>query len=79
MRFATGGQRATVMRIHNDSWIMRGADVRFLSCYPAEEESLFAPLTYLTIRPSAGPLPTVTTRGNVQFSVIEVDTRQVAG
>ena len=27
--------------------VSRGADVGFLSCFPAEEESLFPPLTYL--------------------------------
>ena len=80
VKFATGGQRATVMRVHNIDWTMRGADVRFLSCYPAEEESLFPPLTFLRCRaatPGAGA-PTVTTGSGVTFEVIDVETQQLA-
>ena len=80
VRFATGGQRATVMRIHNVDWTTRGADLRFLSCYPSEEESLFAPLTFLRYRPPADGAapPTVTTQSGVVFDVVDVETQQIA-
>ena len=80
VKFATGGQRATVMRVHNADWTMRGADLRFLSCYPAEEESLFPPLTFLRCRPAAAgaATPTVTTDSGVTFEVVDVETQQLA-
>ena len=77
MHFATGGARATVMRIHNLDWTERGADLRFLSCYPNEEESLYAPLAFLRCRAVDGPPPTVETAGGVTFSVLDVETRQL--
>ena len=75
--FATGGQRATVMRIHNTNWTSRGADVGFLSCFPAEEESLFPPLTYMECRPSADATPSVTTAGGVVLDVIDIEAKQL--
>ena len=78
VNFATGGQLATVMRIHNTNWTSRGADVRFLSCFPAEEESLFPPLTYMECRPDADAAPPVTTASGVVFSVIDIEAKQLA-
>ena len=75
--FATGGQRATVLRIVNTNWTMRGADVRFLSCFPGEEESLFPPLTYMRHRPAADATPSVTTASGVVFAVIDIEARQL--
>ena len=79
MGFATRGNsgHATVMRIHNTDWTQRGADLRFLSCYPGEEESLFPPLTYLRCREGQQPGASVTTAGGVVFSVVEIEARQL--
>ena len=56
---------------------MRGADVRFLSCFPGEEESLFPPLTYMMYRPAADATPSVTTASGVVFAVIDIEARQL--
>ena len=73
--FATGGQRALVMRIHNTSYVERGADLSFLSCFPHEEESLFPPFTYMKVKKTSGAPATVTTGGGVELKVLDIETQ----
>jgi len=78
VNYAAGGQRATVMRVHNTDWTMRGADVSFLSCFPGEEESLFPPLTFMKCRqPTADAASTATTASGVLLTVIDIEARQL--
>ena len=49
----------------------RGADLQYLSAFPAEKEILFPPLTYL--RPTG--VTRVFTSGHVTFTTIEVEPR----
>jgi hypothetical protein len=46
VQYATG-RHSVVMRINTRNFLDRGADISFLSCWPAEQESLYPPLTYL--------------------------------
>ena len=38
---------AVLLRLRTDNFLMRGADITFLSAFPGERECLFPPLTYL--------------------------------
>lgn len=38
---------SVLLRLHTRSFMERGADLSFLSCFPAESEILFPPLTFL--------------------------------
>jgi hypothetical protein len=40
-------EHAVMLRLRTRGLKCRGADIAFLSCFPAEEEVLFPPLTYL--------------------------------
>ena len=65
-------ERSLLLRLHTKNFMVRGPDISFLSAFPAEEEYLFPPLTYL--------MPT----GKVQelrvddaiFTVIDVEPQQ---
>ena len=41
------GEKALLLRILSDSFVVRGGQLVFLSAFPAEEEFLFPPLTFL--------------------------------
>ena len=36
-----------LLKLRTESFMQRGADLDFLSCFPGEKEILFPPLTYL--------------------------------
>ena len=36
-----------LLKLRTESFMQRGADLDFLSCFPGEHEVLFPPLTYL--------------------------------
>ena len=57
-----------LMRVHTTSFMERGADLSYLSAFPAESEILFPPLTYLQ---PIGPAETITV-GNATCTVINV-------
>jgi len=40
-------EHAVILRVRTRGFMDRGADIAFLSCFPAESEVLFPPLTYL--------------------------------
>ena len=40
-------ENAVILRLRTRGFLGRGADIAFLSCFPAESEVLFPPLTYL--------------------------------
>jgi len=40
-------EHAVILRLRTRDFMGRGADIAFLSCFPAESEVLFPPLTYL--------------------------------
>ena len=46
MRYSAS-KDSVLLRIHTDSFISRGPDISFLSAFPAEQEYLFPPLTFL--------------------------------
>ena len=41
------GENALLFVLHTDSFMSRGADIAYISCFPQEAEYLFPPLTYL--------------------------------
>ena len=43
----SASQCATILRILTKDFTQRGADIAFLSAFPAEQESLYPPLTFL--------------------------------
>jgi hypothetical protein len=72
-------EHAVIMRLRTRGLTCRGADIAFLSCFPAESEVLFPPLTYL------GPMrekdengieqpkpPLVVRVGAATFTVVDV-------
>ena len=57
-----------LFKLRTDSFMQRGASIQFLSAFPAEEEYLYPPLTYL--KPT-GKTMSVPYKGHV-FTVVEV-------
>ena len=43
----SAGEKALLLRIKTKNFMTRGPSISFLSAFPAEEEFLFPPLTYL--------------------------------
>ena len=60
--------RSLIFKIVTSSFLERGVDLSYLSCYPEESEHLFAPLTYL--RPT-GKTQTLEWAGGT-LTVVEV-------
>lgn len=65
-----GEENGLLFVLHTDSFMARGADIAYLSCFPNEAEYLFPPLTYL--RPTGkaevlnlDEIMTLRTRGGV--------------
>ena len=65
---ATDGKHCLLFKLHTESFMQRGASISFLSAFPAEEEVLYPPLTFL--KPTTKQL-TVPFKGKL-FKVIEV-------
>jgi len=61
-------RHAILLRLRTHDFIMRGADISFLSAFPAEAEYLFPPLTYC--RPTGHT--TVLTIDDATFKVVDV-------
>jgi hypothetical protein len=72
-------EHAVILRLRTRGFMGRGADISFLSCFPAESEVLFPPLTYL------GPVrekdengveqpkpPLVVMVGSATFTIVDV-------
>ena len=85
LRYAAGDSSASslLFRIHTRSSMERGADISFLSAFPAEREFLYPPLLYLqptaevSARAASGradEVMTVTVCGR-SYRVIEVEPR----
>uniref|UniRef100_A0A7S3BDW3 NAD(P)(+)--arginine ADP-ribosyltransferase n=1 Tax=Haptolina ericina TaxID=156174 RepID=A0A7S3BDW3_9EUKA len=56
----SSSETPVLMRIWSEGWLMRGADVAFLSAFPSEKEMLFPPLTYLIPKyPGTKPMEVV--------------------
>ena len=77
MRYSLSAE-SVLLRIHTDSFIKCGADISYLSAFPAEQEFLYPPLTFLkpTGRSEVVKVtPHVWGGGGstVQFTVIEVE------
>merc|ERR1719473_57135 len=68
VRYSISGN-SVLLRLHADSFITRGADISYLSAFPAESEFLFPPLTYL--KPT-GAKPVVLRFGTYKVTVIDV-------
>lgn len=68
VQYAAGAQSSLIFKLRTDSFMQRGASIGFLSAFPAEEEVLYPPLTYL--KPT-GKTRTVVGKGRF-FTVVEV-------
>lgn len=64
-----GASRALLFKLRAESFMDRGADLTFLSCFPGEAEMCFPPLTYLA---PSGRREVFVVEG-VEFEVIEVE------
>jgi hypothetical protein len=78
MQYASS-EHAVILRLRTKGFMGRGADIAFLSCFPAESEVLFPPLTYLgPVREKdehglEHPKPPVVVRvGASTFTVVDV-------
>ena len=66
-RFGTGIR----IKIHTKSFMNRGADIAYLSAFPAESELVYPPLTYL--RPTGRSMEEQSSDGSVKITVVEVE------
>ena len=62
------GKTALLLKLHTSSFMERGADISYLSAFPAEKEVCFPPLTYL--RPTGREHKLQC--GTTEFNVVEV-------
>jgi len=63
----SASRHAVLLRLRTSNFLMRGADITYLSAFPGERECLFPPLTYL-----APEAETVIKLGNVSWHIIDV-------
>ena len=70
LHYARSMERSLMFKLRTDSFMGRGADLRFLSAFPNEREILFPPLTYLKVS-GKPPVEVTTEDGRVVF-VVEV-------
>ena len=68
MRYSASSN-SVILRLCTDSFMDRGADISYLSAFPAEREILFPPLTYL--KPVDDSLRSITVN-NVQYQTLDV-------
>jgi len=59
-----------LLKLRTESFMQRGADLDFLSCFPGEHEVLFPPLTYL--KPTGKSMQISFAEQGVAFRVVEV-------
>ena len=59
-----------MFKLRTDSFMFRGASLSWVSAFPAEEEVLFPPLTYL--KPTSKPAERITTNDGRVITVVEV-------
>ena len=69
LRYALSAH-SLLFKITTRSFLERGVDLSYLSCFPEEAEHLFAPLTYL--RPT-GRQQTLTPTDGVEVTIVEVE------
>ena len=67
MRYSQSGS-SVLLRLETESFRERGADLTFLSAFPAERECLFPPLTHM--RPVGAPR--CVNVGALTYTVLEV-------
>eukprot|EP00908_Phaeocystis_cordata_P009452 Transcript_20232.p1 GENE.Transcript_20232~~Transcript_20232.p1 ORF type:complete len:815 (+),score=48.90 Transcript_20232:128-2572(+) len=82
LRYSAGAMTRLIMKITTKGFMDRGANLRYLSAFPAESEFLYPPLTFL--QPTSlqetveVPIPSIGKGGTsmvVTFTVIEVEPR----
>ena len=73
LTYSTSTQ-GVIFRLRTNSSMERGADLAFLSCFPAECEYLYPPLTYL--QPVKPVKKTSIVLAGASFTVIEVEPKQ---
>ena len=59
---------AVLLRLRTSSFMQRGADLSYLSAFPAEREILYPPLTFLQVARSV----VVPLESGLEFTVVEV-------
>jgi hypothetical protein len=64
----SASQNALLLRLRTSNFMVRGPDISFLSAFPAEQEFLFPPLTYLA---PTGEMQTLRV-DDARFTVIDV-------
>ena len=68
-----GARCSTVLRARTEGAVDRGADIAYLSCFPAERETLYPPLTHL--RPAGATEPITISSSGIEVRVIDVTFR----
>ena len=69
MRYSKSDGASLLFKIKTKSFMQRGADLEYLSAFPAEKELLYPPLTFL--QPTGWSMEHSV--GGVKFTVIEVE------
>ena len=69
IKYSAGASSSVLLRLRTSSFMQRGADLSYLSCFPNEQEILYPPLTFLQVqRVIRVPLPEM----GVEYQVVEV-------
>ena len=63
-------EHAVLLRLRTKNFMGRGADISFLSAFPAEKEILFPPLTYLQV---LNQTPVVFREGGFSFTIVDLE------
>jgi hypothetical protein len=66
--YSVGTGVSLLFKLNTRSFIDRGVDISYLSCFPEEAEHIFPPLTYL----QPGKCRSLQVEGHGQFTVVEV-------
>ena len=68
----SASESSLLLRLHTKNFVVRGPEISFLSAFPAEQEFLFPPLTYLE---PTGETQTLRV-DDATFTVIDVQPNQ---
>ena len=75
LEYSAGAQTRLILKIATSSFMDRGAALKYLSAFPAEEEFLYPPLTYLKPTGQQEVVTVPIDGAKVTFHVVEVTPR----
>ena len=61
-----------LMQLRTNSFLERGADISWLSAFPAESECLYCPMVYLQVEEVSEQVIRIPSGNSVTFTVVRV-------